>query len=81
MNIKNETYDKLKWFSLRFLPAIATLIGTIGIALNWRYTEIAVVIITAVATALGEILKTSNKNYLEKHDIVIERKDIPPSDS
>lgn len=74
MNIKNETYDKLKWFSLRFLPAIATLVGTIGIAVGWRYTEVAVVIITAIATALGEMLKKSNNKFLENNDITIEKK-------
>lgn len=76
MNIDNKTYDKLKWVTLDFLPAIATLIGTVGLALNWEYTEITVIIVTAITAAIGRMLKISNNKYLKDHDIVIEKKDI-----
>ena len=61
--IDNKLYDILKWISILFLPAFAVLIGTIGQAINFEYTEIAVIIINAIAVFLGAIIGVSSKNY------------------
>ncbi|SFC85231.1 Putative phage holin Dp-1 [Streptococcus gallolyticus] len=63
MKLTNKTYDYLKWVVVVLLPALGTLIGTIGTAFNWEYTQITLVIVTAVTTFLGACIGISTANY------------------
>lgn len=63
MLLKNETYDILKLLATRILPAFATLVGTIGMAVQWEYTELAVTIISAVAAFIGQCIAVSSRAY------------------
>ena len=61
--MNNKTYDILKWIAIIVIPALATLVGSIGLAISWQYTDIAVLIITAIGTFLAAILGVSNNQY------------------
>ena len=63
--LKDTTYDQLKYIVQIVLPAVATFIGVVGIALGVTYTEVVVVIFTAVNVLLGTILGVSSRNYYE----------------
>ena len=63
MKIDNKTYNYLKWIVVVLLPALATLIGTVGTAFNWEYTQVTLVIITAVTTFLGALIGVSTIGY------------------
>lgn len=63
MKIDNKTYNYLKWIVVVLLPALGTLIGTVGTGLNWEYTQITLVIITAVTTFLGALIGVSTIGY------------------
>lgn len=62
MKMSNKIYDILKWGLIIFVPALITLIGTLGQIYNWD-TEIIVLTISAIATFLGTITGISNHNY------------------
>ena len=64
--MSNKTYDKLKYIIQIILPALATFVGVIGLAVNWAPTELVVVILTATTTMLGTTLRISSHNY-EQH--------------
>ena len=61
--LKNEVYDVLKTMALLVLPALAAFVGTVGVAVNFQYTDIAVIIINASAVFLGSVLKISTTKY------------------
>ena len=61
--LKNEVYDVLKTLALLVLPALAAFVGTVGVAINFQYTDIAVIIINASAVFLGSVLKISTTKY------------------
>lgn len=61
--MKNETYDTLKDIALYVLPALATLIITLGGIWNFQYAEAIAGTITAIDTFLGAILKISSNMY------------------
>ncbi|MFW3537984.1 phage holin [Vagococcus fluvialis] len=61
--MNNKTYDKLKWIAMIVIPAVATLVGTVGVSVGWAQTDLAVTIITAVGVFLGTVLGVSNQNY------------------
>lgn len=63
MQLKNSTYDVLKAVALKVLPALATLILTLGAIWNIPYYEAIAGTITAVDTFLGVILGISSDNY------------------
>lgn len=63
MKIDNKTYNYLKWIVVVLLPALGTLIGTVGTGLNWEYTQITLVIITAFTTFLGALIGVSTIGY------------------
>lgn len=63
MKLTNKTYDYLKWVVVVLLPALGTLIGTIGTSFNWEYTQATLVIVTAVTTFLGVCIGISTANY------------------
>lgn len=68
MNLKNKTYDKLKWGVLVVMPAAAVLISSVGSSLNWTYTELTVTILNAVTVFLGTSLGVSSANYHKNGD-------------
>lgn len=66
--LPDKTYNILKWVGLVALPAVGTFVGTVGTAVNWEPTAIAVTVITAAGTLVGTLLgvttataKSSNK--------------------
>ena len=63
MQLKNKTYDLLKWVALILLPALGALY--FGLASIWGlpYGEEVVGTITVVDTFLGAILQISTNNY------------------
>ena len=57
--IPNKVYDILKWVGLIILPALATLVQTIGTAVAFEYTDVAATAITAVGTFIGMVIGAS----------------------
>lgn len=57
--IPDKAYAILKWLGLIALPAIATFVGTVGVAVGFEYTDIAVTVITASGTLVGALLGVS----------------------
>lgn len=63
MQMNNKTYDLLKYIALYVLPALATLVLTLGNIWGLPYTEAIAATITAIDTFLGAILGISAKEY------------------
>lgn len=61
--LDNKTYDTLKWIAILFLPSLSALVGTIGEAVNFEYTGLAVIVINAIAVFIGSIIKVSTDKY------------------
>lgn len=61
--MKNAHYDVLKNIGLLWIPALATLINTIGMVWGLPYTNEITATITAVGVFLGAGLKISSNNY------------------
>lgn len=57
--IPNKLYDILKWVGLLVLPALATLVQTVGTAVGFEYADVSATIITAVGTFIGVIIGAS----------------------
>ena len=53
--LPDKAYNVLKWVGLVALPAVGTFVGTVGTAVNWEPTAIAVTVITA-GTLVGALL-------------------------
>ncbi len=66
--MNNKTYDILKDIALYVLPALATLVLTLGGIWGIPYAEAIAGTITAIDTFLGAILKISSEKYKEKQD-------------
>lgn len=62
MKLSNKVYNILKWGLIIFVPALITLIGTLGKIYGFE-TETITLTIGAVATFLGVITGISNNNY------------------
>lgn len=62
MKLSNKLYQILKWGLIIFIPALITLIGTLGQIYNFD-TETIVLTISAISTFLGVITGISNYNY------------------
>ena len=62
MKMTNKIYDILKWSLMIFVPALITLIGTLGQIYHFD-TEVIILTISAIATFLGAITGISNINY------------------
>ena len=62
MKMSNKTYDRLKYSLFIFIPALITLIGTLGKIYNFN-TEIIILTISAVTTFVGTITGLSNVKY------------------
>lgn len=61
--MQNKTFEILKWVAVIVVPALATFVGVVGKAVNWEFTDITVIIITATGTFLGAVLGVSNRTY------------------
>lgn len=68
MQMSNKTYDTLKYIALYVLPALATLILTLGGIWGIPYAEAIAATITAIDTFLGAILGISAKKYAESNE-------------
>ena len=66
MELSNKTYDVLKNIALYVLPALATLILSLGNIWGIPHAEAIAATITALDTFLGAILKVSSTKYAEK---------------
>ena len=62
MKLSNKLYDILKWGLIIFIPAVITLIGSLGQIYGFD-TEKVVLTISAISTFLGVITGISNYNY------------------
>lgn len=67
MKMSNKTYDTLKYIALYVLPALATLILTLGGIWGIPYSEAIAATITAIDTFLGAVLGISSKKYAEEN--------------
>lgn len=63
MTMSNKVYDILKDIALYVLPALATLILTLGGIWGIPYAEAIAATITAFDTFLGAVLKISSNKY------------------
>lgn len=57
--IPDKVYNILKWVGLVAIPAIATFVGTVGQAVDWDQTTLAVTVITALGALVGALLGVS----------------------
>ena len=62
MKLNNKLYDILKWFLMIFVPALITLISSLG-TIYKQDIEVIVLTISSVATFLGAITGISSINY------------------
>ncbi len=62
MKLNDKLYNILKWGLIIFIPALITLIGTLGQIYDFD-TETIVLTISAISTFLGVITGISNYNY------------------
>ena len=62
LKLNDKVYKVFKWGLIIFIPALITLIGTLGQIYNFD-TEKIVLTISAISTFLGVITGISNYNY------------------
>lgn len=63
MKMKNEVYDVLKWVAMLLLPALATLVATVGSIWGLPYADQISQTIVAANAALAMVLGISTINY------------------
>ena len=63
MAISDKTYDLLKWIAIYFIPSLATIVGVVGLALDWQYTAVATTIISAFGAFLAGCIRMSIAEY------------------
>lgn len=64
MIFNNKTYDILKFVAITFIPALATFVGTVGIAVGYpEATGVIVTVLTAMGTFIGALVGLSSTNY------------------
>ena len=68
MKMTNKTYDVLKNVALYILPALATLILSLGSIWSLPYFEAIAATVTALDTFLGSVLKISSNKYAEAQE-------------
>lgn len=62
MKLNDKIYKIFKWGLIIFIPALITLIGTLGQIYGFD-TEKIILTISAISTFLGVITGISNYNY------------------
>jgi hypothetical protein len=66
--LTNKVYDVLKWLAIVALPALATLILTLGNIWGWGNTgDMTAATVTAIATFIGLLCQIST--YSVKKDL------------
>ena len=68
MSISNKTYDWLKWFALLAIPALATLVITVGKVWGLPYSEQIAATITAIGMFMGAVIRISTTKYNASDD-------------
>jgi hypothetical protein len=63
MILKDNHYQIIKWVVLTVLPALSVLVGALGKAYGFEYTDLTVLTINAVAVFLGAVTGVSQLNY------------------
>ena len=63
MILSDKQYQFIKWAVLTVLPALSLLIGVLGKAYGFEYTDLTVLTINAVAVFLGAVTGVSQVNY------------------
>lgn len=63
MTMSDKVYNKVKWVVTVVLPACGVFLGTVGTAINWQYTDLALTLLTAVTTLLGATMLHSTAQY------------------
>lgn len=64
----NKVYDILKYITMIFLPAMATLYASLAKIWNFPCAEEVVASIAAITTFMGIVLMINNINYHAKQD-------------
>ena len=67
MKLSDSTYNILKWLLMIVVPALITLISSLGTIYGWDTSTITLTI-AAIATFLGVITGISNANYYNDTD-------------
>jgi hypothetical protein len=62
MKFNDKIYTILKWGLIIFIPALITLISTLGKIYNFD-TETVILTISAISTFLGTLTGISNYNF------------------
>lgn len=57
--LPDKLYDVLKWVGLVVLPALATLVRTVGAAVGFEYADVSATIITAAGAFIGVVIGAS----------------------
>lgn len=57
--LPDRVYDVLKWLALIVLPAMATLVQTLGPVWGWTWADPAATTISAIALTIGVIIGAS----------------------
>lgn len=66
MRISNKTYDTLKWICLAVIPALATLVLTVGKIWSLPYYDNIGATISAIGLFLGAIIGVSSAHYTDE---------------
>lgn len=75
--MSNKTYDILAYIQRIVLPAVATLIATLGQIWHWTWpVEETVLTLTAIDTFLGVMLRISSTQYFEQQELMVNL-DVP----
>ena len=65
MKMSNNTYDRIKWFALVFVPAFEVLILTLGKIWGIPYYSEIGASVAAVGVFLAALIHKSSKDYYE----------------
>lgn len=64
--MSNKVYDIIKISALIIIPAIASLIGTLGETWNWHDADKIVATINAISVFVGAIITKLSIDYAKK---------------
>lgn len=63
MKMSNETFDRIKWFALVFIPAFEVLILTLGKIWGVPYYSEIGASVAAIGVFLAALIRTSSNAY------------------
>lgn len=72
MTFNNKVYNVMKWIALILLPALSTLVMSLGDIWAIPYKEQIALTITAIDTFIGAILAISSASYKGEGKLAIE---------